>query len=70
MSQTANRLPLATAAGIALLVANPCPQVNGDDSYYAVEVFANADGDAEYLEEMAAWGAASDLALLNCDEWE
>ena len=69
MSQTATRLPLSTAAGLALLVASSSNSFAIDERFAVVEDIvlsptmrgaAQQQTDDGFAAEMAAWEGASD----------
>jgi hypothetical protein len=72
MSKTATNLPLATAGAIVLACATGglsyelTAETYNLDSYVTEEIVTRTF----FAEEMAAWGAASDQALLNDAAWE
>lgn len=73
MSQTATRLPLATAGCLVLLMANPSQGMNGDNDCYAVEYILargmQADGEGDLAPEVEEWEQVSDELSANIG-WE
>jgi hypothetical protein len=75
MSQTATKLPLATAAGVMLLAANPVNHFAMEiGTFFVEEVVARAGADRQpadgnFAAEVAAWERMSDDLAANIG-WE